>query len=114
MNMSALTRGRCTEHSAESRISNPESRSAKVHRRATIAVAAFALLQGSVAWTHGQGACETTAKQPAISAARAALERSPQTLAPRLTLSDLLVESGCYEDAIHVLEEADKVHPRNA
>ena len=78
-----------------------------------VAVAACALVFANRAHAHGQGACETTAKQPGIAAARAALERSPQALAPRLTLSDLLVDSGCYEDAIHVLEEADKVHPRN-
>jgi len=79
-----------------------------------VAVMAVTLLYGATALAHGQGACETSAKQPGITAARATLERTPQALAPRLSLSDLLVESGCYEEAIHVLEEADKVHPRNA
>jgi tetratricopeptide (TPR) repeat protein len=79
-----------------------------------IAVTACEILQATGALAHGQGACETSAKQPGITAARAALEKAPQALAPRLNLSDLLVESGCYEEAIHVLEEADKAHPRSA
>ena len=42
------------------------------------------------------------------------MDRAPDALPPRLELSDRLVESGCYEEAIHLLEEAAKAHPRNS
>src|SRR5262249_21045645 len=45
--------------------------------------------------------------------AATALERAPEELAPRLRLADALVDQGCYEEAVTVLEAGEEAHPRN-
>jgi tetratricopeptide (TPR) repeat protein len=60
-----------------------------------------------------EGACATSARQPAIISARESLQRTPDALKVRFGLADLLVEAGCYEDAVHVLEDGVAIHPRN-
>jgi tetratricopeptide (TPR) repeat protein len=50
---------------------------------------------------------------PSIGAARAALDREPEALEPRLALAAALRDQGCYAAAVHVLEEGEALHGRN-
>ena len=45
--------------------------------------------------------------------ARAALDREPEALEPRLALSAALRDQGCYAAAVQVLEEGEALHGRN-
>lgn len=74
----------------------------------------FALLFAVAAHAHDDGAVCITNPAPDIVAARAALTKSPATLELRLRLADKLVESNCYDAAVHVLEEGQPLHPGNA
>jgi hypothetical protein len=51
---------------------------------------------------------------PAVTAARAELAKTPQSLPARFRLTDALVEANCYHDAVHTLEDGGAIHPRNA
>jgi predicted Zn-dependent protease len=46
--------------------------------------------------------------------AKAALERDPDQLGPRLRLADVLVDQGCYQEAVDTLESAQEAFPRSA
>lgn len=59
------------------------------------------------------GACAAATMQPALVSARESLQRAPDALKPRLGLADLLAEAGCYEDAVHVLEDGIATHARS-
>jgi Flp pilus assembly protein TadD len=50
-------------------------------------------------------------KNPDIVAGRAALQRTPTMLGKRMELANLLQRAGCYDDAVHVLEEGEKYNP---
>jgi tetratricopeptide (TPR) repeat protein len=75
------------------------------------------LLAGTgVAFAHEQGkegACAASAQQPAIVSARESLQRTPDALKVRLGLTDLLIDVGCYDEAVHVLEDGAKIHAGN-
>ena len=60
-----------------------------------------------------EGACEASARQPAIVSARESLQRTPDALKVRLGLADLLIDAGCYDEAVHVLEDGTAIHARN-
>jgi tetratricopeptide (TPR) repeat protein len=51
------------------------------------------------------------AQNPDIVAGRSALQRSPTMLGKRLELANLLQKAGCYDDAVHVLEDGEKYNP---
>lgn len=57
--------------------------------------------------------CTTTGQQPDIIAARVELQQAPDALALRLKLGDLLLNAGCYHEAVDVLEAAEVLHPRD-
>jgi tetratricopeptide (TPR) repeat protein len=58
--------------------------------------------------------CTNAARQqPDIVAAREALQRTPSALAKRINLSNLLLKSACYDDAIHLLEDGERYNPHN-
>jgi hypothetical protein len=54
------------------------------------------------------------ATSASVSAARAALDKAPESLPSRFKLADALVEANCYHDAVHTLEDGATLHPRNA
>ncbi len=59
------------------------------------------------------GACAASANQPALLSAREALQGTPDALKIRLGLADLLIEAGCYEEAVHVLDDGVAMHARS-
>lgn len=78
------------------------------------AVAAIALLAPLAALAH-EGACKnSTAPSEAALAASKALERDARDLPARLKVADALMADGCVDDAVHVLEEGEALHGRNA
>jgi tetratricopeptide (TPR) repeat protein len=57
-------------------------------------------------------ACDAAAAgKPAIEAARNELKQKPKSVGTRTDLSDLLVGVGCYDEAVHVLEDGLKLIP---
>jgi tetratricopeptide (TPR) repeat protein len=65
-----------------------------------------------VAYAGSQKACVNGGQQnPDIAAGRAVLQRSPTLLGKRLELATSLQKAGCYDQAVHVLEEGQKYNP---
>jgi tetratricopeptide (TPR) repeat protein len=82
--------------------------------RACASVLALLVLVNGVATADPPGRttpCQATS--PAVSEAKAALERNPELLGPRLKLADVLVDAGCYTDATSVLEAGQELHPHS-
>jgi tetratricopeptide (TPR) repeat protein len=74
------------------------------------------LVGAGVARAHEQGkegACAASAQQPAIASARESLQRTPDELKVRLGFVDLLIGAGCYDEAVHVLEDGARIHAGN-
>src|ERR1700733_1984969 len=46
-----------------------------------------------------------------IAALKTSLQRSPNQLGKRLELANLLEKAGCYDEAVHFLEEGQKYNP---
>jgi tetratricopeptide (TPR) repeat protein len=67
-------------------------------------------------FAHGDSdpACTTAGQQPDVVAARSTLQGSPDVLSKRLHLADLLVNAGCFDEAIHVLEAGAASNPRSS
>jgi tetratricopeptide (TPR) repeat protein len=61
----------------------------------------------------GKSSCEVSDQQASLASARQSLERSPRDLQARLALADGLVKASCYEEAVHVLQDGEPLHPRN-
>jgi predicted Zn-dependent protease len=61
-----------------------------------------------------RASCQSGKQSPAIIDARAALERQPDELGVRMRLADALVDQGCYQEAMEVLEAGQQSHPRNS
>ena len=91
---------------------------------ACLAVALFALLvtlrgEPAVAQADAharalaRAACQSGKQSEAVTDAAAALERDPNELGPRLRLADALVDQGCYQEAVDVLEAGQQAFPRN-
>ncbi|MBC8027436.1 MAG: tetratricopeptide repeat protein [Steroidobacteraceae bacterium] len=59
----------------------------------------------------GGGVCAGNAA-PVI-AARASLDATPTALPARFRFADALIEAGCYDEAVHALEDGESLHPRN-
>jgi tetratricopeptide (TPR) repeat protein len=87
-----------------------------LHARQYLSTLALTLLTTiGFAQSRSGPACTNAAQhKPDITAARAALQRTPSALATRLNLAGLLYKTECYDDAIHVLEEGEKYNPHNA
>jgi tetratricopeptide (TPR) repeat protein len=50
---------------------------------------------------------------PDIAAGKTELQRSPTRLGKRMELANLLEKAGCYDEAVHLLEEGQKYNPFN-
>jgi cytochrome c-type biogenesis protein CcmH/NrfG len=60
-----------------------------------------------------RAACQSGKQAEAVTDAAAALERDPNELGPRLRLADALVDQGCYQEAVDVLEAGQQAFPRS-
>ena len=80
-----------------------------------VALLLFALLASSrVAVAASQSTCVNGGQQnPDIAAGKSALQRSPTRLGKRMELANLLEKAGCYDEAVHLLEEGQKYNPFN-
>jgi Flp pilus assembly protein TadD len=81
-------------------------------------VAALFLLtliaSGRVAVAASESKCVNGGQQnPDIAARKAVLQRSPTLLGTRLEMAKLLEKAGCYDEAVHLLEEGKKYNPYN-
>jgi tetratricopeptide (TPR) repeat protein len=61
-----------------------------------------------------RASCQADRQSAAVMDARAALEREPEELGVRMRLADALVDQGCYQEAVEILEAGQESHPRNA
>ncbi len=83
----------------------------------------------AVAFSHGEPAeaqadaharalarasCQSGKHSDAVADATAAVEHDPDEPGPRMRLADALVDQGCYQEAVGVLEAVQESHPRNA
>ena len=67
-----------------------------------------------VAFAAAESTCVNGGQQnPDIAAGKSALQRSPTRLGKRMELANLLEKAGCYDEAVHVLEEGQKYNPFN-
>jgi tetratricopeptide (TPR) repeat protein len=78
--------------------------------------AASGILAAPCAYAHGNSdpVCTTAGQQPEVIAARTDLQRSPDVLPKRLHLADLLLNAGCFDEAIHALEAGEAGNPRSS
>jgi len=60
-----------------------------------------------------RAACEEGAAPEAVSDARKTFQKNPEQLRPRLKLADALVDQGCYEEAVAVLEAGQSMYPHD-
>jgi len=63
--------------------------------------------------TPARSSCPLADQPASVKDARAALDRDPTELEPRLKLADRLVDQGCYNDAVTVLEAGQAAHPHS-
>jgi len=87
-------------------------------RRLVPSVAALLLLtllaSSRVAVAASESTCVNGAQQNAdIAAGKTSLQRSPTQLGKRVELANLLEKVGCYDEAVHLLEEGQKYNPFN-
>ena len=66
----------------------------------------------AIAQAH-EGTCSTTPSAARV-AARQAFEQAPKDLGALLKFSDALAADSCFDDAVHVLEDGEATHGRNA
>jgi tetratricopeptide (TPR) repeat protein len=67
-----------------------------------------------VAVAASESTCVNGGQQnPDIAAGKSALQRSPTQLGKRMELANLLEKAGCYDEAVHLLEEGKKYNPYN-
>jgi tetratricopeptide (TPR) repeat protein len=72
------------------------------------------LVSNRVAVAAGESNCVNSGQQsPDIAALKTALLRSPNQLGKRLELANLLEKAGCYDEAVHFLEEGRQYNPYN-
>lgn len=84
-------------------------------RSTQLTLIAGALLFSSGAWAHdGAASCKSdVAKQPAFEKARAEVRQKPRSVGTRTDLADALLEIGCYDEAVHLLEDGVKLLPND-
>ncbi|MGH8239091.1 MAG: tetratricopeptide repeat protein [Steroidobacteraceae bacterium] len=79
-----------------------------------LAIAAIALVAPLAAIAH-EGTCKnSTSQSESVLAASKALERDARDLQARLQVADALMADNCVDDAVHLLEEGEAIHGRNA
>jgi Flp pilus assembly protein TadD len=61
-----------------------------------------------------RASCQSGKHSEAVVDATAAIEREPDEPGPRMRLADALVDQGCYQEAVGVLEALQESHPRDA
>ena len=61
-----------------------------------------------------RASCQSGKHSVSVVDARNAVERAPDDLGPRMRLADALVDQGCYQEAVEILEAAQDAFPRNA
>ena len=61
-----------------------------------------------------RASCQSGKHSQAVVDATAAVEREPDEPGPRMRLADALVDQGCYQEAVGVLDALQESHPRNA
>lgn len=76
-------------------------------------VALAAVACGATASAHQANPTCPSAQKPAVIEAKAKLERDRDLLDIRLRLADTFIEDGCFDDALHLLEEGESLHPRS-
>ena len=81
-------------------------------------IAALSLLTmfapGGVVVAASQSSCVSGGSQNQdIAALKTTLQRYPNQLGKRLELANLLEKAGCYDEAVHFLEEGKKYNPYN-
>jgi predicted Zn-dependent protease len=60
-----------------------------------------------------RAACQSGRQSDPVTEASAALEREPNEIGPRMRLADALVDQGCYQEAVEILEVGQQVFPRS-
>lgn len=60
-----------------------------------------------------RASCQSGKHSDAVVDARSGVERAPDDLGPRLRLADALVDQGCYQEAVEILEAAQEAFSRN-
>jgi len=75
----------------------------------------LALLASSrIAVAASESTCVNGGQQnPDIAARKTALQQSPTQIGKRLELANLLEKAGCYDEAVHLLQEGQKYNPYN-
>jgi len=86
--------------------------------RIVLSVTALLLLTllapSRVAVAASESSCVNGGQQnPDIAAGKIALQRWPSQLGKRMELANLFEKAGCYDEAVHVLEEGQKYNPYN-
>ena len=61
-----------------------------------------------------RASCQSGKHSDAVIDARSAMDHNPDDLGPRMRLADALVDQGCYQEAVEILETASEIFPRNA
>ena len=61
-----------------------------------------------------RASCQSGKHSDAVVDARSAMNHNPDDLGPRMRLADALVDQGCYQEAVEILETASENFPRNA
>ncbi|MEO8018016.1 MAG: hypothetical protein ABI769_09400 [Pseudomonadota bacterium] len=69
-------------------------------------------ITATAADAHDGALCQNTTAP--VTAAKAALSATPNSLAARFKLADTLIDSNCYDEAVHTLEDGEAIHPRNS
>lgn len=60
-----------------------------------------------------RASCQSGKHSDAVVDARSAVEHNPDDLGPRMRLADALVDQGCYQEAVEILEAAQESFPRS-
>jgi len=61
-----------------------------------------------------RASCQSGKHSDAVVDAKNAMDHNPDDLGPRMRLADALVDQGCYQEAVEILEAAEQVFSRNA
>jgi len=61
-----------------------------------------------------RASCQAGKQSDAVKSATAALDRDTEELGPRLRLADELVDQGCYQEAVALLEAGRESHPHSS
>ncbi len=78
-----------------------------------VVLAALAHAAAVSAQPTARAACQQGSVPESVSHARTVFQRNPDQLGPLLQLADALMDQGCYEDAVAVLEAGQSTFPHN-